>query len=90
MNGRIFIHACFPCSEVFYFRFCEYGHLRGVVYGRHRHTYLSFSDKGQVPIFLGSSFAFIAPIVRATELYGLLGTLSGLAAVGAVFGIMSA
>jgi uracil permease len=46
--------------------------------------------KGKVPIFLGSSFAFIAPILKATELYGLPGTLSGLAAVGAVYGIMSA
>ena len=46
--------------------------------------------KGMVPIFLGSSFAFIAPIIKATELYGLPGTLSGLVAVGAVYGIMSA
>ena len=46
--------------------------------------------KGKVPIFLGSSFAFIAPIIKATELYGLPGTLSGLIAVGAVYGIMSA
>ena len=46
--------------------------------------------KGKVPIFLGSSFAFIAPIIKATELYGLPGTLSGLAAVGLVYGIMSA
>lgn len=45
--------------------------------------------KGKVPIFLGSSFAFIAPIVKATELYGLPGTLSGLVAVGAVYAIMS-
>jgi uracil permease len=45
--------------------------------------------KGKVPIFLGSSFAFIAPIIKATELYGLPGTLSGLIAVGAVYGIMS-
>ncbi len=45
--------------------------------------------KGKVPIFLGSSFAFIAPIIKATELYGLPGTLSGLVAVGAVYGIMS-
>lgn len=48
------------------------------------------STKGKVPIFLGSSFAFIAPIIKATELYGLPGTLSGLVAVGAVYGIMSA
>ena len=46
--------------------------------------------KGKVPIFLGSSFAFIAPIIKATELYGLPGTLSGLVAVGDVYGIMSA
>ena len=46
--------------------------------------------KGKVPIFLGSSFAFIAPIIKATELYGLPGTLSGLIAVGAVYSIMSA
>ena len=46
--------------------------------------------KGKVPIFLGSSFAFIAPIIKATELYGLPGTLPGLVAVGLVYGIMSA
>lgn len=46
--------------------------------------------KGKVPIFLGSSFAFIAPIIKATELFGLPGTLSGLVAVGAVYGVMSA
>ncbi|MBR4995098.1 MAG: uracil-xanthine permease [Alistipes sp.] len=46
--------------------------------------------KGKVPVFLGSSFAFIAPIIKATELFGLPGTLSGLAAVGLVYGLMSA
>ena len=46
--------------------------------------------KGKVPIFLGSSFAFIAPIIKASELYGLPGTLFGLVAVGAVYGVMSA
>ena len=45
--------------------------------------------KGRVPVFLGSSFAFIAPIVEATKLFGLPGTLSGLVAVGAVYGFMS-
>lgn len=45
--------------------------------------------KGKVPVFLGSSFAFIAPIIKATELFGLTGALSGLVAVGAVYGIMS-
>jgi uracil permease len=45
--------------------------------------------KGMVPVFLGSSFAFIAPILKATELYGLPGTLSGLVAVGLVYGVVS-
>ena len=45
--------------------------------------------KGKVPIFLGSSLAFIAPIIKATELFGLPGTLCGLVAVGAVYGLMS-
>lgn len=46
--------------------------------------------KGVVPIFLGSSFAFIAPIIKATELYGMAGTLSGLVSVGLVYFLMSA
>jgi uracil permease len=46
--------------------------------------------KGKVPIFLGSSFAFIAPIIKATELYGLPGTMSGIASVGLVYLLMSA
>ena len=45
--------------------------------------------KGKVPVFLGSSFAFIAPIIKATELFGLPGTLCGLVAVGMVYGLMS-
>src|SRR5690554_1105787 len=46
--------------------------------------------KGMVPIFLGSSFAFIAPIIKATELYGLAGTLFGLVAVGFGYFLLSA
>ena len=45
--------------------------------------------KGKVPVFLGSSFAFIAPIIKSTEMFGLAGTLSGIIAVGVVYGIMS-
>jgi len=45
--------------------------------------------KGKVPVFLGSSFAFIAPIVAATKLYGYPGTLGGLIAVGIVYGLVS-
>lgn len=46
--------------------------------------------KGMVPVFLGSSFAFIAPIIKSTELYGLPGTFGGIIAVGLVYGVMSA
>lgn len=46
--------------------------------------------KGQVPIFLGSSFAFIAPIKSATELYGLSGALFGILGVALVYIGMSA
>jgi len=46
--------------------------------------------KGKVPVFLGSSFAFIAPIVAATKLYGYPGTLGGVIAVGIVYAIVSA
>lgn len=45
--------------------------------------------QGKVPIFLGSSFAFIAPIIKATELYGLGGALFGCVGVAAVYGLMS-
>ena len=46
--------------------------------------------KGKLPIFLGSSFAFIAPILEATKLYGLAGALGGMVGVAAVYFIMSA
>lgn len=46
--------------------------------------------RGQVPVFLGSSFAFIAPIIEATRLFGWPGTLSGIIAVGLVYGLVSA
>ncbi|MEG0038530.1 MULTISPECIES: uracil-xanthine permease family protein [Bacteroides] len=46
--------------------------------------------KGKVPIFLGSSFAFIAPIIKATELYGLAGALGGMIGVALVYFVMSA
>ncbi len=49
-----------------------------------------FITKGKVPVFLGSSFAFIAPIIAATKLYGYPGTLGGIIAVGIVYSIVSA
>ena len=40
---------------------------------------------GKVPVYLASSFAFIAPITLSVEKYGLPATMSGLAAAGVVY-----
>ena len=48
------------------------------------------ATKGKVPIFLGSSFAFIAPIISATKIYGLGGALFGCIGVALVYFLMSA
>ncbi len=45
--------------------------------------------KGRIPIFLGSSFAFIAPIIASINAYGYADTLSGLIAVGVFYVIFS-
>lgn len=45
--------------------------------------------KGKVPIFLGSSFAFIAPIIAASQQWGMAGTIAGMAGVALVYFIMS-
>lgn len=42
----------------------------------------------QVPIFLGSSFAFIAPIIYATQTWGLPSTMFGLFAAGFMYFIL--
>ena len=46
--------------------------------------------KGKVPIFLGSSFAFIAPILLSTKQWGIQGTLAGFAGVAVVYFVASA
>ncbi|WP_455059505.1 uracil-xanthine permease family protein [Prevotella pallens] len=48
------------------------------------------TTKGKVPIFLGSSFAFIAPIQKASEQWGMPGTLAGIIGVSLVYFVMSA
>ena len=45
--------------------------------------------KKKVPIFLGSSFVFIAPVIKAIELYGYPGALSGIMAVGVTYMLVS-
>ncbi|MDJ0531141.1 MAG: uracil-xanthine permease family protein [Xenococcaceae cyanobacterium MO_207.B15] len=44
---------------------------------------------GKVPVYLASSFAFIAPITFSIDKYGLPETLSGLAAAGALYLVLS-
>jgi len=45
--------------------------------------------KRQVPIFLASSFAFIAPIIYGVQTWGIAGTLSGLFAAGILYLLLS-
>ena len=45
--------------------------------------------KRQVPIFLGSSFAFIAPIVYSMQTWGLSATMGALACVSLVYFVFS-
>lgn len=45
--------------------------------------------RNQVPIFLASSFAFIAPILAATGDFGLPATLGGLIAAGLVYVLLA-
>lgn len=45
--------------------------------------------KRMVPIFLASSFAFIAPIIYGVETWGIPGTLCGLAAAGVFYIVLS-
>ncbi len=44
---------------------------------------------GKVPVFLASSFAFIAPIQLGVEQFGMAETLSGLVAAGVVYLVLS-
>ena len=46
--------------------------------------------KRSVPVFLASSFAFIAPIVYGVQTWGIPATLCGLASAGVVYMLLSA
>ena len=48
-----------------------------------------FITKRKVPIFLASSFAFIAPIIYGVQAWGIPGTLCGLAAAGILYVVLS-
>ncbi len=45
--------------------------------------------RGKVPIFLASSFAFIAPIIYGVQTWGLPATLGGMVVAGAVYVVLS-
>ena len=45
--------------------------------------------KGMVPIFLASSFAFIAPIIYGVQTWGIPSTLCGLVAAGVLYMVLS-
>lgn len=45
--------------------------------------------RGKVPIFLASSFAFIAPIIYGVSQWGIAGTMCGLLAAGFLYIILS-
>lgn len=45
--------------------------------------------KGQVPIFLASSFAFIAPITASVQLFGVPATMGGVMAAGGAYVVLS-
>ncbi len=42
-------------------------------------------NKGKVPAYLGSSFAFIAPIIAVSKTYGAQGAFTGMMAAGVVY-----
>jgi uracil permease len=45
--------------------------------------------KGKVPVFLASSFAFIAPIMYGVQTWGIPATMCGLASAGVVYVLLS-
>ena len=45
--------------------------------------------RGKVPVFLASSFAFIAPIIYGVQQWGIPGTMCGLLAAGLLYAVMS-
>lgn len=48
-----------------------------------------FTTQRQVPVFLASSFAFIAPILYSNQTWGLAATLGGLLAAGVMYILLS-
>jgi uracil permease len=45
--------------------------------------------KGKVPIFLASSFAFIAPIIASVQMWGVPATMGGLMAAGCAYMLLA-
>ncbi|MGY0217978.1 uracil-xanthine permease family protein [Endozoicomonadaceae bacterium StTr2] len=47
------------------------------------------TTKRQVPVFLASSFAFIAPIIFSTQTWGIAATMGGLISAGLLYVVLS-
>ncbi len=45
--------------------------------------------RGQVPVFLASSFAFIAPIIYGSQTWGVPATMGGLVCAGLLYMVIS-
>ncbi|MFP4315171.1 MAG: uracil-xanthine permease family protein [Desulfovibrionales bacterium] len=45
--------------------------------------------RGRIPVFLASSFAFIAPIIYGVQTWGIPATMCGLAAAGVLYVVLS-
>ncbi|MES2212213.1 MAG: uracil-xanthine permease family protein [Pseudomonadota bacterium] len=45
--------------------------------------------KGKIPVFLGSSFAFVAPAIYGIQQWGLAATMSGLAFAGVAYFVLA-
>jgi uracil permease len=51
--------------------------------------FFQYITKGKVPIFLASSFAFIAPIIYGVQTWGIPGTMCGLLFAGIFYMVLS-
>ena len=92
MTKKTLTQECSFCLWLSVQRFCASSRHRAGNDSLHPwcEPFFSLCHQGKVPIFLGSSFAFIAPIIAATKQWGLPGTIAGLTSVSLVYFAMGA